>query len=94
MSFTLEAQQVLVRFEILVRSTLQTPSCDFDINSYVLDQAPFAHIVVLWPYEAQHQQIHARAVKVLREGMEDMDFLYHNQLRRRLITAASRECRI
>lgn len=75
MPLPVKLHQIPIVLELRIRLSLQTPPRNLDIHPDVLDQSLFADIIVLWPYEAKDEEVHARAVEVLREAVEDVDFL-------------------
>lgn len=67
--------QVPIVLELRIRLPLQAPSRHLDIHLDILDQALFTHVVVLGPDKTEDQQVHARAIEVAGEGVQDVDFL-------------------
>ncbi len=67
--------QIPIVLEFRIRLSLQAPPRHLDIHPDVLDQALLTHVVVFRPNKAEDEQVHARAVEVLGEGVEDVDFL-------------------
>lgn len=67
--------QIPIVLEFRIRLSLQAPPRHLDIHPDVLDQARLTHVVVFRPNKAEDEQVHARAVEVLGEGVEDVDFL-------------------
>lgn len=67
--------QIPIVLEFRIRLSLQAPPRHLDIHPDVLDQALLTHVVVFRPNKAEDEQVHARAVEDLGEGVEDVDFL-------------------
>lgn len=77
MPLPFELRQIVVPFPLFVSLPLQTPSRDLDIEPYILDQALFTHVIILRPYKTHDQKVHACAIEVMMERMQDVDFLHH-----------------
>jgi hypothetical protein len=54
--------------------SIQTLPGYVDIHIDIVNQALLGHIIILWPDEAQNQQIHLRPVKVLGKRMHNVHF--------------------
>lgn len=75
MPLSAKLHQIPIVLEFHIRLSFQAPPRHLDIHPDVLDQALLTHVVVFRPDKAEDEQVHARAVEVLAEGVEDVDFL-------------------
>ena len=55
MPLPLKLLQIHIVSEFRIRLSLQAPPRNVYVHPDVLDQALFAHVIVLWPYEAEDE---------------------------------------
>ena len=67
-------KQIRIVRECHICRSCQAPSSYIDVCLDVVDQTLHTHVVVLWPYKTEDDQVHVRIVEFFCEVMHDMDF--------------------
>lgn len=75
MTVAVELKQIGFSLVWRVRRPGETAARDFDVESNVVDQRVLADIIVFRAYESKDEEIHAGAIKVVGESVEDVNLL-------------------